>query len=820
MRSKFFARRVSFALVVVAISCGSSLPPLGGGPNGQSFDPCGPNPVAGFDPTSSGLTKCCTDGPAHCVPADSVPNLLASYLTTCDDPTQLCMPDTVIEAGASYQPASCTSLGNETGVCLSLCIPMVGQNPMVGLLPQDVCTDGEVCVPCINPLTKMSTGACKLLGPHCGDGGLSPGDDDGGTGGACPYTGPPIVDPNSFAACAPSCGGAHCVPSSLVPAAQQSLLAGCTASDGSAGFCAPDKVIAAGGNYVPPSCRSVAGAEGRCMSSCLPAVAAQASVLPKDTCGDGEVCAPCFNPVAGDPTAPTGACTLACDAPKEPPLVITCPWTGAPLADPSKFPDCSPSCGGAHCVPSALVPAAQQALLATCPGGFCAPDAIIAAGGKILPKSCTSIAGSEGRCLSICLPPVAAQAAQLPKDVCADGEKCAPCYNPTAADPTTPTGACTIGCDAPKEPPLQIMCPYSGPPIVDPASFPACGCGGTHCVPAAQVPAAQQGLLAACSGGFCVPDSVIASVNHAVPPTCTSVAGAEGRCVSTCLPSVAAQANLLPQATCASGTKCAPCYNPTATDPKAPTGACSLGCDKPAKPPTILTCPWTGPDVVNPAAFPPCDNACNGAHCLPKALVPAAQQAMLDTCTGGFCVPDTQIRTGGEGVPKSCTPFAGAPAEGRCLSQCIPMVADKASQLVKDVCGTNEKCVPCYDPFTGDPTGGCTTACDKPTQPPYLFPGCCGGGGTCVPQAQVPSSQASSLQELNCPSQFLCVPDEYLPNPPIPIYGCSTLLFGGGTCVSLCVNLPAGAGIFGQRSCPDNHTCVPCSLAPAGTPGC
>jgi hypothetical protein len=27
-------------------------------------------------------------------------------------------------------------------------------------------------------------------------------------------------------------------------------------------------------------------------------------------------------------------------------------------------------------------------------------------------------------------------------------------------------------------------------------------------------------------------------------------------------------------------------------------------------------------------------------------------------------------------------------------------------------------------------------------------------------------------------------------------------------------------GIFGQGSCPANHRCIPCSVAPAGTPGC
>lgn len=177
-------RRLSFALVIIVVSCAPSPPPLGGGPTGETFDPCGPNPVAGFDPDARGLARCCTDGPAHCVPSSAVPDQLASYLAPCDDPSALCMPDTVIHVGASYQPAECTSLGKARGVCLSLCIPKVGHDPQVGLLPQDVCTDGEVCVPCVNPLTKQSPGACALLGPHCGD---------GGSGSACPYGGPPIL---------------------------------------------------------------------------------------------------------------------------------------------------------------------------------------------------------------------------------------------------------------------------------------------------------------------------------------------------------------------------------------------------------------------------------------------------------------------------------------------------------------------------------------------------------------------------------------------------------------------------------------------------
>src|SRR5262245_50758030 len=43
-----------------------------------------------------------------------------------------------------------------------------------------------------------------------------------------------------------------------------------------------------------------------------------------------------------------------------------CPYTGPPKVDPSKFAECAPACGGAHCVPAAIVPPAQQAMLAEC----------------------------------------------------------------------------------------------------------------------------------------------------------------------------------------------------------------------------------------------------------------------------------------------------------------------------------------------------------------------------------------------------------------------------------------------------------------------
>ena len=125
----------------------------------------------------------------------------------------------------------------------------------------------------------------------------------------------------------------------------------------------------------------------------------------------------------------------------------------------------------------------------------------------------------------------------------------------------------------------------------------------SHCVPTAIVPSGLQSLMAACTDGLCAPDPIIAAAGQFVPNTCASIAGVEGRCLSTCLPAVAARAATLPQSGCAVNERCMPCFDPTASDPNAPTGACSLACDAPAQPPVLLTCPWTGPDVYNPSVF-------------------------------------------------------------------------------------------------------------------------------------------------------------------------------------------------------------------------
>ena len=121
-----------------------------------------------------------------------------------------------------------------------------------------------------------------------------------------------------------------------------------------------------------------------------------------------------------------------------------CPYTGPPLVDVSTLTACG---DGAHCVQTALVPAAMASQLARLPspaGTLCAPDVFIVSAGNYIPKTCASLDAAEGRCLNVVIPQVKAQSAQLTQDICAAYEKCVPCYSPLDG---SDTGACKLSCD-------------------------------------------------------------------------------------------------------------------------------------------------------------------------------------------------------------------------------------------------------------------------------------------------------------------------------------------------------------------------------------
>jgi hypothetical protein len=553
---------------------------------------------------------------------------------------------------------------------------------------------------------------------------------------------PPVSD--SFTACSEDVCPAQnsvCVPTTVLeslgtPASSIELLGACDAEN----KCVPREFVDATGKFIQPTCESVACAEGRCLSSCIPQVATQADLLPQADCADGQLCAPCTDPRTG---ALTGACSQGCDpGPQEPPVV---------------FAEC---CGGAgFCVPPEVVPEADRGLLGadTCTGAgeLCAPEAL--SDSTFVPATCTSLAGAEGRCLPDCIPQVSDQGDRLPVDTCNPGERCAPCYDPTNGELT---GACNRGGDMPTEEPVIFA--------------DCCGAVGS-CIPLDILTPDQEASLGqdTCeAGSLCAPDVFATSGLRA--ETCESIDGAEGRCLPTCVPLVAEQGDRLPQSTCEANEKCAPCTDPLTGED---TTACSQNGDAPTEP---------------PYTFPQC---CSGIGvCVPESLVPAEQQSLLgvDTCTGTdrLCAPET-LAGSSDARPASCTGFGSQQREGRCMAACIPQVAERAEQLEQLTCATGELCAPCYDPVNGGSTGACEVNGDAPVEPdpgPFLE---CGARasilgipfppveGRCVPTYLVDPAQAGLLapsdvcvngDPCTCETGELCAP-----------------------CVSPLDNLPTGA---------------------------
>lgn len=274
-------------------------------------------------------------------------------------------------------------------------------------------------------------------------------------------------------------------------------------------------------------------------------------------------------------------------------------------------------------------------------------------------------------------------------------------------DTLDPTGSGGGG-DVPQNPgnPGEPECPYEGPPPVNVDSLepcPSCTVGGAHCLPSSLVPADFQSQLAACEPGqLCVPDAFIETNGQFIPATCESVAGAEGRCLSPCLPQVAEQAANLPRSSCAATELCVPCYDPQSGEA---TGACELSCDPgPGEPPVLL-----------PAC---CESeGVSYGTCVPKSAAgDQADRLGPDSCPQGggelVCAPNEYIEDQSYQAP-DCDDFFRAftfGAEygpGKCLSNCIPEVADAPLTGAGDCEGENVKCVPCISPLDGESTGAC-----------------------------------------------------------------------------------------------------------------
>ena len=153
---------VLIALVFSALGCSSS----SGDPSSGASSLQGCEGPLGKPTEPASLPACCPEhgGKAHCVAMAKVPASLQSVVGKCADGAA-CVPDPFIATGGVFTPRTCTAFGKE-GRCVSPCVPAVAEK--AALLKQDVCDDGELCVPCINPLDKQPTGVCGVAGKCVG----------------------------------------------------------------------------------------------------------------------------------------------------------------------------------------------------------------------------------------------------------------------------------------------------------------------------------------------------------------------------------------------------------------------------------------------------------------------------------------------------------------------------------------------------------------------------------------------------------------------------------------------------------------------------
>ena len=272
-----------------------------------------------------------------------------------------------------------------------------------------------------------------------GGGGGGDGDGSGGDGEECEGPFGPAQDPGGLPECCTDVGGAHCLAADAIDPEATGQLAACD----DASYCVPDVWIEAGGDAEIPSCSSIGGAEGVCLSLCIPLVAENGDLLPQDTCGETEKCVPCISPLDGQPT---GACEidLSCESGDD-------DGTGDDGSDDDGsgddgsgdddgggFEECCD--GRGSCIPGELAgDQAENLEQDTCSDEelLCAPNDLI--DGSFVAEPCESTIGGlggdpSGACMHDCL----ASTGIFLQDGCADGFKCVACELPILGE----TGAC------------------------------------------------------------------------------------------------------------------------------------------------------------------------------------------------------------------------------------------------------------------------------------------------------------------------------------------------------------------------------------------
>lgn len=454
--------------------------------------------------------------------------------------------------------------------------------------------------------------------------------------------------------------------------------------------------------------------------------------------------------------------------------------------------------GAGACIPTGLLSPALSSHLSrdACAQDLsCVPDRFVQNPAAV-PANCRSF-GAEGRCLAACLPEVATRAEQLDADRCDAGELCVPCFDPRSGEDL---GVCQLGADpGPREPAFV---------------FPECCEHTGRCVPRALLgEKLSEADAARLPHDSCESERALCLPSHWLDDPQPSAAkcqilGAEGRCLPACWPEVAARAQSLAEASCASAELCVPCFDPVTGEDS---GACRLAGDEPH---------------AAPFAFADC---CSGAgRCVPRVALPDSisseelERLARDTCEArdDLCLPGAWLQTA---QPQPQPPAACRVAgdfEGRCLPHCLPEVAARAGELQRESCEASELCVPCFDPRTGDDTQACRLAGDTPHEPAPLLAGCCHlegqDFGRCVPRALV--SQTLSEQDSerlgagSCErDDAWCLPTAWLTTDHVQLQHCAAPGDLEGRCLPACLpEVVARSATLRRSSCDASELCVPC----------
>jgi len=344
------------------------------------------------------FSDCCQSGNVtlgRCVPRETLalsakPDDLKSLgPDRCTESDSLCVPDAWL-ADTGPKATLCYAAGNLEGRCLPACLPQVADQAKS--LQRRSCAQGELCLPCYSPLDGKATGVCAL-------------------GADAPHE-----PAKQFSSCCSSANGplGHCLPRDLLQSggtADIGLLGRDVCADGD--MCVPDVFVDAAGGK-PAACHVAGEFEGRCLPSCLPAIAQQAASLQQSECLQGFLCSPCYNPIDG---SDTGACHIGSDAPEEPAQrFAACCGTG--------------SSARGVCVPGELLSDAQRTGLAadSCASTtLCAPSQLLSTSGmKAGSCAVSSVLSSEpGLCIAQCF--TGTLGALLPRANCASDERCVAC---------------------------------------------------------------------------------------------------------------------------------------------------------------------------------------------------------------------------------------------------------------------------------------------------------------------------------------------------------------------------------------------------------